>query len=39
VLRMNASEPMVKWKDEHLQSVGLLPPVIVYLVYLSGTVN
>jgi hypothetical protein len=28
VLRMNASEPMVGWKDEHPQSVSWLPPVI-----------
>jgi hypothetical protein len=27
-LRMNASEPMVGWKDEHPQSVSWLPPVI-----------
>ena len=25
---MNASEPMVKWKDEHPQSVGWRQPVI-----------
>jgi hypothetical protein len=28
VIRMNASEPMVGWKDEHPQSVSWLPPVI-----------
>jgi hypothetical protein len=28
VLRMNASEPMVGWKDEHPQSVGWRQPVI-----------
>jgi hypothetical protein len=28
VLRMNESEPMVGWKDEHPQSVSWLPPVI-----------
>jgi hypothetical protein len=28
VLRMNASEPMVGWKDEHPQSVSWLQPVI-----------
>jgi hypothetical protein len=27
-LRMNASEPMVGWKDEHPQSVSWIPPVI-----------
>jgi hypothetical protein len=27
-LRMNASEPMVGWKDEHPESVSWLPPVI-----------
>jgi hypothetical protein len=28
VLRMNASVPMVEWKDEHPQSVGWWQPVI-----------
>jgi hypothetical protein len=28
VLRMNASEPMVGWKDEHPQSVSWRQPVI-----------
>ena len=28
VLRMNASEPMVGWKDEHPQLVGWRQPVI-----------
>ena len=28
VLRLNASEPMVGWKDEHPQSVGWRQPVI-----------
>ena len=28
VLRMNASEPMVGWKDEHPRSVGWRQPII-----------
>jgi hypothetical protein len=28
VIRLNASEPMVRWKDEHKQSVGWQQPVI-----------
>ena len=28
VIRMNASEPMVGWKDEHPQSVGWQEPII-----------
>jgi hypothetical protein len=28
VLRMNASEPMVGWKDEHPHSVSWPPPII-----------
>jgi hypothetical protein len=28
VLRMNSSNPVVGWKDEHPQSVRWLPPVI-----------